>query len=179
MLLPVLLLFLLTGAALTLSFALTMTRRTRVELEQRLSLLPLASQRREPEAASGAAEKPKTGGSQLERLLLLDHDHPWVLKTSSGKLAFAAIASAALTWIVCHRLLGAPNFFSAGAACLGAYLALRFVVLRERSRLEFDLCRSFSRGGRCRRPHAACRPPGHSSLSDGLPGSARPRQRCL
>ena len=108
MLVPILLLTVLVFAALTLGLALTMTRRTRFELEQRLSLLPLASQKREAEAASEASEKPKTNVSQLQRFLLLDHNHPWELKAGSGMLAVAAIASAGLIFVRVIACLALP-----------------------------------------------------------------------
>ncbi len=175
MLLPILLVTFLVCAALTLALAFTMTRRSRFELEQRLNLLPLASQKREPEAAPEAQEKPKTKVSQLQRFLLLDSNHPWELKVGPGLLALAAFGSAGLIFLACHRLLDVPLAFSAAAAGLGAYLAVRYVFIRERSRLEFCLYSSFSRRCRCRRPHAARGPSSHGCLSDGLPGSARAR----
>ncbi len=143
MLVPILLLTFLMSAALTLGLAFTMGRRTRLELDQRLSLLSLASQKREPETASEASEKPKTNVSQLQRFLLLDRDHPWDLKVGPGLLAFAAIASAGLTFIALHRLLGAPVALSGAAAALAAYLTLRFLFMRERGRLELTFAALF------------------------------------
>ncbi len=172
MLFPILLLTFLACAALTLGFSVTMTRKSRSDLEHRLSLLPLASEKREPEAASEAPEKPKTNVSKLQRFLLLDCNHPWELKVSPPMLAFAAIASGGAIFIKCHRLLGAPLAVCAAAAGLAAYLGLQLVFIRERNRLEFGLCRSFSRRCRRRGPHAARGPSSHGSLSDGLSGSA-------
>jgi len=135
MLMPVLLLALVLGGALTLGIAFTVNRRRRLELEQRLSLLSRA-QGTEPEAASGVPAKPQTSVPQLERLLLLGRDHPWRSQANPAKLTITAIASAALTWIACHNMLHAPIAFSALAACLGAYLGLRTIVMGERSRME-------------------------------------------
>ncbi len=136
MLLPILLLALVICGALILGLALTVTRRKRLDLEQRLRLLPLSSQSMEPEAASGAPATPKARFLQLERLLLLNRDHPWKLDPDPGKLTIAAIAAAALTWLAFHNLFLVPIAFSAGAACLGAYLALRIAVIREISGME-------------------------------------------
>ncbi len=136
MLFPILLLTFLACAALTLGLAVTMTRKSRSDLEHRLSLLPLASQKKEPEAAAEAPEKPKTNVSKLQRFLLLDCNHPWELKVSPPMLAFAAITSGGAIFIKCHRLLGAPLAVCAAAAGLAAYLGLRFVFIRERSRLK-------------------------------------------
>ena len=136
MLFPILLVTFLVCAALTLALAFTMTRRSRFELEQRLNLLPLASQKREPEAASEAPEKPKTNVSQFQRFLLLDSNHPWELKVGRGMMALAGFGSACLIFLAFHRLLDVSLAFSGAAAALGAYLALRYVFIRERGRLE-------------------------------------------
>jgi Flp pilus assembly protein TadB len=136
MLLPVLLLALVICGALIFGVALSVTRRKRLELEQRLSLLPLASESVEPEVASGSSEKPEAGFLKLERLLFLSSDHPWKLEADSGKLAIFTIVAAAFTWFAFHSLIRAPFAFSAVATCLGAYFGLRVAVIRERTRME-------------------------------------------
>jgi tight adherence protein B len=143
MLLPILLFALILCAGITFGLALTVSRRTRREMEQRLRLLPSASESVEPEAAPGAATKPKSEFLQLERLLLLDRDHPWKLEVDAGKLTIAGIAAAALTWLAFHNMLEASIAFSTGAACVGAYLALRIVVIRERGAMESDFSAFF------------------------------------
>ncbi|HWJ17927.1 MAG TPA: hypothetical protein VNR65_04270, partial [Geobacterales bacterium] len=100
-------------------------------MEQRLRLLSSASESVEPEIESGTLAKPKTKVLQLERLLLLDRDHPWNLEVDPAKLVIGAIAAAGLTWLAFHNMLQAPIALSAAAACLGAYLAMRIVVIRE------------------------------------------------
>jgi len=136
MLLPILLLALVMFATLIFGLAFTATRRKRLALEQRFSLLPTAPQSMEPEAASGPSAEAKTGFLQLERLLLVNRDHPWKLEADPAKLTTVAIASAALTGLALHSMLGAPIAFSAAGACLGAYLALSIVLIRERNRME-------------------------------------------
>ena len=136
MLLPVLLLALVICGALIFGVALSVTRRKRLELEQRLSLLPLASKSVEPEVALGSSEKPEAGFLKLERLLLLSSDHPWKLDADLGKLAIFTIVAAALTWFAFHSLIRAPFAFSGVATCLGAYFGLRMAVIRERTRME-------------------------------------------
>jgi hypothetical protein len=87
MLLPLLLFGLVLCAGITFGLALTVSRRKRHEIEQRLRLLPSASsESMEPEAAPGASPKPKSSFLKLERLLLLDRDHPWKLEVDPGKL---------------------------------------------------------------------------------------------
>jgi tight adherence protein B len=109
----------------------------RLELERRLSLLPLASKSEEPEVASVSSEKPKTSFLKLERLLLPSSNHPWKREADAGKLTIFTITAAALTWFAFHSLIRAPVAFSAAAAaCLGAYFGLRMAVIRERSRME-------------------------------------------
>jgi tight adherence protein B len=136
MLLPILFFALVLCAGLTFGLALTVSRRRRRELEQRLRLLSSASESVEPEIESGTLAKPKTKVLQLERLLLLDRDHPWKLEVDPAKLTIAAVAAAALIWPAFHNMLLAPIAVSAAAACLGAYLALRIVVIRERGLME-------------------------------------------
>lgn len=136
MLLPILLLALVMCGALIIGLALTVTRRKRLELDQRLSLLPSASRSAEPEVASGPSEKPKAGFLKLERLLLLDSDHPWKLEADPGKLTIFTITAALLVWFAFQSLIRAPVAISAAASCLGAYLGLRMAVIREISRME-------------------------------------------
>jgi tight adherence protein B len=136
MLLPILLFALVLGAGLTFGLALTVSRKKRREIEQRLRLLASASESIEPEGDFGALATPKTRFLQLERLLLLDRDHPWKLEVDPAKLTIAALAAAALTWLAFHNMLEAPIAISAAAACLGAYLTMRIVVIRERGLIE-------------------------------------------
>jgi tight adherence protein B len=105
-------------------------------MEQRLRLLPSASESVGPEADAGTSAKPKPKVLQLERLLLLDRDHPWNLEVDPAKLLIAAVAVAALIWLAFHNMFQAPIALSAAAAGLGAYLAMRIVVIRERGLIE-------------------------------------------
>ena len=136
MLLPILLLALVMCGALIFVLALTVTRRKRLELDQRLSLLPSASLSAEPEVPSGPSEKPKTSFLKLERLLLMSSDHPWKLEADPGKLTIFTIIAAALTWFAFQSLIRAPVAISAAATCLGAYLGLRMALVHERNRME-------------------------------------------
>src|SRR5664279_3094660 len=102
MLLPLLLLALVLFAGLAFGLALTVSRRKRRDMEQRLRLLPSATESMEPEADPGAPAKPKTKVLQLERLLLVDRDHPWNLEIDPAKLVIAAVAATALIWPAFH-----------------------------------------------------------------------------
>ncbi len=143
MLLPILLLALVMFGALLFGLALTATRRNRRALEQRFSLLPTAPQSMEPEIAPRPSAEPRAGFLQLERLLLVKRDHPWTLEATPAKLTVVATISAALTGFALHNMFGAPVAFSAAGACVGAYLALRIVLIRERSRMEFAFASLF------------------------------------
>ncbi len=136
MLLPILLFALVLCAGLTFGLALTVSRRERRDMEQRLRLLPSVSASVETETDSRASAKPPTEGLQLERLLLVDRDHPWDLKINPTKLAIAAIAAAVATSFAFNNLLQLPIALSGAAACVSAYLAMRIVVIRERGVME-------------------------------------------
>lgn len=121
-----------------LGLAWAMARKSRSELDQRLNLVSSAPQGAERETPSGepAKSKPKPRVFELERLLLLDSDHPWKLNNDSWKLILGAIVSAVAVWGGLHNLLHIPVAFCAPATFLGAYLGLRMMVIRERKRIE-------------------------------------------
>ncbi len=121
-----------------LGSALAMTRKKRLEMIQRINQFNEDATGKSTAilnvANSNAQEKQLI--VQIERLLLLQSDHPWKTHTSSAKLMIVAMAAGTGVWFVCHRFFGLPILFTAPLVMLAAFLMARRTLAGERRRIE-------------------------------------------
>lgn len=140
-LLPALLILASLGSALTIAGAVAMSRSQRARLDKRLSLLQDEGSSSGESAATGdsTTEKAKTPHlAKVQRLLLLDSDHPWELKTGIAKLVFTAFGGAIAGYLTCRRGITLPAPVALLAAGLSGFFAARTLLVRERASIETE-----------------------------------------
>jgi tight adherence protein B len=123
------------ASVVIMALALILTRGKQKDMEQRLRLLAHARAK----AESTPPEQSAATGllmARVRRLLLLDGDQPWEMQTTPARLALASLAAAVSIWLKSRYLFGLPASVAIVAAVLAAWFAPRFVLIRERQRME-------------------------------------------
>jgi tight adherence protein B len=127
-----------------IGLALVVARKRRRRIERRLKLLPRSRPAAAPEpqvAALPDARKP--GRIQAMRLLFLDADEAWEQGAPWAKLIAAAVVAALAVWLKSRYLLGMSVPAAFAAAAFAAWSAVRFMVVRERTRIEQEFSALF------------------------------------
>jgi tight adherence protein B len=79
----------------------------------------------------------------LEKLLLLDSNHPWQLQVSIPLLLLSAAVAAAALWGLLNTFLKLPFEICVGASAAAAVLAARTVLAWKRAKVEAAFAASF------------------------------------
>jgi tight adherence protein B len=138
-LLPALLILASFGSVLTIAAGVAMSRSQRASLDKRLSILKGEGGGFEKSASDPAPEKAKPRHlARVQRILLLDTDHPWELKTGVVKLVFTAFGGGIAGYLTCRRGVTLPTPVAMLAACLCGYYTARTLLVRERNSIEAE-----------------------------------------
>lgn len=94
-------------------------------------------------AAPEDAEEASGNHKMLEKLLLLDTNHPWQLQVSIQILVLSAAASATAVWMLLRVFFEVPFGISAGFSAAAAVLTARTVLALKRAKIEAALAATF------------------------------------
>jgi tight adherence protein B len=138
-------LFLLVGGGLILlALGVIRSSRTARERQRRLDFTRATTRDGEKTvAAVDDIEEASGNHKMLEKLLLLDSNHPWQLQVSVQMLVLSAAAAAAAVWLLLHVFLEVPFGISAGASAAVAVLAARTVLALKRGKIEAAFAATF------------------------------------
>jgi tight adherence protein B len=135
--LVVTLFFLLSGGAAWFG-ALVVTRRARLGLERRVSLVsgrPEPAVHKQP-ATSAMRKAASPAGMSIRRLFTLGIARRWAMRINSLALLAIAALGAALAWMLTHSALQFPYWIAVPATVGGFMLAPRVVLNRQQRRTE-------------------------------------------
>jgi tight adherence protein B len=124
--------FLLSGIAL--SAALTLTRRHRLELERRVTLVAPAV--RSELAALTQQERARALDERLRRLFTFGLTRTWGMTTGATGLILIGAASAAVGWLIVRVALGLPVYFAVPLAAVVTIAIPRMIILRQQKRAD-------------------------------------------
>jgi tight adherence protein B len=142
MLKPMILLF-VGGGLIMLLGALRSSKAAR-ERQQRLDFTMEATRAGEKTAAAlDDIVETSSNLKLLEKLLLLDTNHPWQLHVSVQMLILSAAGAATAVWMLLHGFFEAPFEISAGLSAAAAVLAARTVLAVKRAKIEAAFAASF------------------------------------
>jgi tight adherence protein B len=129
--------FVLSGGA-ALFAALLMTRRARVDLEQRVGLVShaLLPAKRDPAAASALRLTLWSAGARIRRLFTLGTARRWGMRLSSPILIVVACLAAVAGWLLTHTALQFPYWIAIPVTVGGFWMAPRALLQRQQSRTE-------------------------------------------
>jgi tight adherence protein B len=138
-----LILFVGGGLILLALGALRSARAARAR-QRRLDFTKVATRAGEKTAAVVDDLEEAAGNHKLlEKLLLLDSNHPWQLHISIPLLLLSAAVAAAAVWMLMHAFLEAPFAIAAGLSTAAAVLAARMVLALKRAKVEAAFAASF------------------------------------
>jgi tight adherence protein B len=131
-------LVLLLFGATVLTAALMMSRRARLEMEQRVNLVAGAGTTPEVAETLGGLLKVQTKkfDVQLRHIFTIGIKHSWAMQTSSFTLLLIAAASAGGAWVLTHLFFNLSVLPSSMASVAASFLVPRFVLSREQYRTE-------------------------------------------
>jgi tight adherence protein B len=131
-------LVLLLFGATVLTAALMVSRRARLEMEQRVNLVVGA--RKMPTEADALGGLLRVGtkkfDTQVRHIFTIGIKHTWAMQASSLTLLLAAAASAGGAWVLTHLFFGLSLLLSAAVCLPASFLVPRFVLSREQNRTE-------------------------------------------
>jgi tight adherence protein B len=131
-------LFLLVIAAAWVS-ALVMTRRTRIAMERRVSLVSSAvapAVVHDQAATSALHQALLAAGTRVRRLFTLGTAHRWGMRVNSPTLIVVACLAAAGGWVATHTALQFPYWIAIPATVAGFWMAPRMLLQRQQRRTE-------------------------------------------
>jgi tight adherence protein B len=117
-----------------LAVALLVTRARRRQVEQRLNLVGRSAQ--EVKNAVSADRMRAGVTAKVWRLLLVRADCPWKFETSLATLGLGAAGAFAGTWLLLSKTFASPLPLTMLVAAIAGYSLPRFLLIRERKRLE-------------------------------------------
>ena len=127
-------LFLLSGGALTI--ALILTRRRRIDLEQRLRVAAGAPAAPKDEVELWRRSRGQGWDSRVRRAFTIGHAYSWGMTSGSVRLLATAAVAGTITFFVTGPLLGWPASLSGPATLAVALMAPRAILLRQQKQAE-------------------------------------------
>jgi tight adherence protein B len=131
------LVLLLFGAAV-LTSALMMSRRTRLQMEQRLNLVGGVRETRVTAETLGGLLKvrSKKFDVQVRRIFTIGIKRTWAMQISSLTLLLVAAISAGGAWILTHHFFDLSLLLSAAVSLFASFVVPRFLLSRQQNRTE-------------------------------------------
>jgi tight adherence protein B len=131
-------LLMLLGGGAVLTASLMMSRRARLDMEQRVNLITGVKEKpKEPETLG---ELVKVGTKKfdmsLRNIFAFGFKRTWALRASSLLLLLAAGVSAGVAWLLSRSFFGLSPILSAVISVGAAFLAPRLILFRQQSRAE-------------------------------------------
>jgi tight adherence protein B len=128
---------LLFGAAV-LTAALMMSRRTRLEMEQRLNRVAGVRETRGAAETLGGLLKARSKkfDVQVQRVFTIGIKRTWAMHIRTLTLLLVAAVSAGGVWILTHQFFGLSLFLSAAVSLFASFIAPRFLLSRQQNRTE-------------------------------------------
>lgn len=141
-LLALVLVFLGSGA---LAAALMMSRRARLELEQRVNLVASVSEAKAPPQTliGMAKEKTKKFDAILTRVFAFGLKNTWGMHMSSIALLMAAAIGGVVMWLMTSRFFGFSPLPSIALSVPVMYFAPRVMLARQQKKAERDFTEMF------------------------------------
>lgn len=121
-----------------LAAALMMSRRTRLELEQRVNLIASVAEMKTPRRSliSMAKEKTKIFDATLMRAFAFGLKNTWGMHMSSVALLMAAAIGGVVTWLITSRFFGVSLLNSIALSVPVMYFVPRFMLSRQQKKAE-------------------------------------------
>lgn len=134
----VLALILLVLGGSVLMAALLMSRRARLNMEQRLNLVSGVRGRPAATEALGGLLKVRTKDfdANLRRMFAIGIKRSWAMKASSLTLLLSAAVSAVGAWVLMRDFFGFSALLAAAASASASFFIPRFLLAREQNRAE-------------------------------------------
>jgi tight adherence protein B len=131
------LVLLLFGAAV-LTAALMMSRRTRLQMEQRLNLVAGVRDTRVTAETLGGLLKVRTQkfDVQVRRIFTIGIKRTWAMQISSLTLLLVAAVSAGGAWILTYHFFDLSLLLSGAVSLFASFIVPRFLLSRQQSRTE-------------------------------------------
>ena len=131
------LVLLLFGAAV-LTAALMMSRRTRLQMEQRLNLVAGVRDTRVTAETLGGLLKVRTQkfDVQVRRIFTIGLKRSWAMQISSLTLLLVAAISAGGAWILTYHFFALSLLLSGAVSLFASFIVPRFLLSRQQSRTE-------------------------------------------
>ena len=131
------LVLLLFGAAV-LTAALMMSRRTRLQMEQRLNLVAGVRDTRVTAETLGGLLKVRTQkfDVQVRRIFTIGIKCTWAMQISSLTLLLVAAISAGGAWILTYHFFALSLLLSGAVSLFASFIVPRFLLSRQQSRTE-------------------------------------------
>jgi tight adherence protein B len=128
---------LLSGAA-ALTAALMMSRRTRLQMEQRLNLVAGVREARVTAETLGGLLKVRTKkyDLQLRRIFTVGIKRTWAMQISSLTLLLVAALSGCVAWFLTHHFFDLSLLLSAAVSLFASFIVPRFLLSRQQNRTE-------------------------------------------
>jgi tight adherence protein B len=128
---------LLSGAA-ALTAALMMSRRTRLQMEQRLNLVAGVREARVTAETLGGLLKVRTKkyDLQLRRIFTVGIKRTWAMQISSLTLLLVAALSGCVAWFLTHHFFDLSLLISAAVSLFASFIVPRFLLSRQQNRTE-------------------------------------------
>jgi len=127
-------LFLLSGSALI--GALAMSRRARLEMENRVQLVAAPK----TETAHTVGTWLKAGSTKfdvrLQQIFAAGVDQTWGMKAGALGLASMALATATAVWILTHTAFGLPYWLAVPSTAFAAFSIPRAILLHQQKKVE-------------------------------------------
>ena len=134
--------FLLSG--ITLTAALTLTRRHRLELGRRVTLVAPATTAQSGEmTALAQQERTEELNERLRRLFTFGLARTWGMTTGATALILISALSAAAGWLIVHVALGLPVYFAVPLTALVTVAIPRTIILRQQKRADGEFSELF------------------------------------
>jgi tight adherence protein B len=139
-----LLILLVGGGIIMLALGTLKASKAARERQQRLDFAVMGTRAGETTvAAIEESEDASSNYKMLEKLLLLDTNHPWQLQVSIQLLVFSAAVAAGAVWALLHVFFEVPFQISACLSAAAAVLAPRTVLAWKRAKIEAAFAASF------------------------------------
>jgi tight adherence protein B len=131
------LVLLLAGAAV-LTAALLMSRRARLEMERRVSLV--AGETETPAASAALGELLKVRTRKLDvlvrRIFTIGIKYSWAMRAGALELLLVAAVSASVMWGLTHQFFGLSAWLAAAMSVAASFFAPRFLLSWEQRQTE-------------------------------------------